>query len=448
MKAESLFRLALTGILLMTPVVGVAQPAAGAADGAVASKSSQPAQSDTQRDENQKLVALNALLLQNEPQALTGIREILKSDSSERLKECAVFILARGKSLQAKELLSQVAQNKFHSTPAVLAEAGTILQKNAPGLQQRPKAIEDRALTLDVEVTDKDGKPVSGLKADDFKILDNQQPQSLISFHAANDASIDADPPTQLILVIDGVNTFGGASETLRAFLLENSGQLALPTSLFFLTVESASLQNAPTRDGKALLKALDKIPARVPRMDIIDRRDHSLQGLYAVAVAESKVPGRKLLIWIGPGWASFINEDQWRKRKDDEKVFSDIVRYSTTLRQARMSVYSIDQRGIGLRPDDYRYKNFLDPVSTPKQAQFGNLDLQVLAMQTGGKVIFDSNDMTNMIHRCMDDARNAYVLRFNPPAATHADEYHSLTVEIDKPGLIAHTRTGYYAQP
>ena len=32
--------------------------------------------------------------------------------------------------------------------------------------------------------------------------------------------------------------------------------------------------------------------------------------------------------------------------------------------------------------------------------------------------------------------------------ARTITDEYHTLEVKVDKPGLTARTRTGYYAQP
>jgi hypothetical protein len=62
----------------MAPVVGVAQTAAGSANGAVATKNSTPAHSDAEGDENLRLVALNALLQKNEPQALAEIREILE----------------------------------------------------------------------------------------------------------------------------------------------------------------------------------------------------------------------------------------------------------------------------------------------------------------------------------------------------------------------------------
>jgi hypothetical protein len=40
------------------------------------------------------------------------------------------------------------------------------------------------------------------------------------------------------------------------------------------------------------------------------------------------------------------------------------------------------------------------------------------------------------------------YTLTFTPPPALRADEYHELRVELNQPGMIPHTRTGYYDEP
>src|SRR5580704_13892139 len=64
----------------------------------------------------------------------------------------------------------------------------------------------NRRITLDVVVTDKSGKPVSGLQQQDFTLLDNKQPQKLLSFQAVDGAKT-ADPPVSVVLVVDEVNT-------------------------------------------------------------------------------------------------------------------------------------------------------------------------------------------------------------------------------------------------
>jgi hypothetical protein len=45
-------------------------------------------------------------------------------------------------------------------------------------------------------------------------------------------------------------------------------------------------------------------------------------------------------------------------------------------------------------------------------------------------------------------DANAFYVLSFDGLAGDGPNEYHTLEIQIDKPGLAARTRSGYYAQP
>jgi VWFA-related protein len=90
----------------------------------------------------------------------------------------------------------------------------------------------------------------------------------------------------------------------------------------------------------------------------------------------------------------------------------------------------------------------FVKGVSTPKQANNGNLMLQVLATQTGGKVLYGTNNIAKMLNQCLADAQEFYVLTFNAPHAAHPDEYNGIQVQVNKSGLKVRTRTGFYAQP
>ena len=55
---------------------------------------------------------------------------------------------------------------------------------------------------------------------------------------------------------------------------------------------------------------------------------------------------------------------------------------------------------------------------------------------------------MAGEIATCVADANGFYVLSFDGPAGDGPNEYHALEIKIDKPGLKARTRSGYYAQP
>jgi hypothetical protein len=124
-------------------------------------------------------------------------------------------------------------------------------------------------------------------------------------------------------------------------------------------------------------------------------------------------------------------------------------VNASTELRQDRITLCSVDQLfpwNAGGARITY-YENFLKGVTSPSQALPGDMGVQVLSAQSGGRVLNSSNDLTTAIATCAADADAFYVLSFDSQPADQADEYHALQVTVDKPGMAARTRTGYYAQ-
>jgi hypothetical protein len=86
--------------------------------------------------------------------------------------------------------------------------------------------------------------------------------------------------------------------------------------------------------------------------------------------------------------------------------------------------------------------------VKNARQVQIGNLALQVLAVQSGGRVLNSSNDVAGEIATSVADANSFYVLTFDGLPGDGPNEYHAIDVKIDKPGLAARTRAGYYTQP
>lgn len=135
---------------------------------------------------------------------------------------------------------------------------------------------------------------------------------------------------------------------------------------------------------------------------------------------------------------------------KIKQQVFDEIVAASDNLRQSRMTLYSIDPLGPGDAGGvrSAYYQEFLKGVTSPSRARLGDLGLQVLAVQSGGRVFNPSNDLTTEIVNCVADADAFYVLSFDTPRADRPNEYHSISVIVDKPGITARTRTGHYAQP
>ncbi len=332
----------------------------------------------------------------------------------------------------------------------------------APASGASPEASTDNhSIWLDVVVTDKAGNAVPGLGEQDFTLLDDKQPRKITSFRAADATSRSTDPALQVIFVIDAVNTgvqsVGYGRLQLSKFLREDDGRLAAPTSLVIFTDTSTLIQPTPTRDGNTLAESLD---SNQPGMRALNRSagfwgaeerlDLSLKALNQLAGYEKTQPGRKLVLWLSPGWPLLTGPNVQLTPKVEQWLFQTIVTVSRELREAGITLYSIDPLGMGDAGGfrTFYYESFLKGVTAYNKVQNGNLALQVLAVQSGGRVMNSDNDVTKEIGDCLKDAKAFYVLSFDSPPADHPDEYHALEVKVAKPGLKARTRTGYYAQP
>jgi VWFA-related protein len=324
-----------------------------------------------------------------------------------------------------------------------------------------PPSSDDRTITLDVVVTDKSGKPVAGLQQQDFTLLDNKQPQKILSFQAKAGAASAADSPLEVILLMDEVNTsFSSVSferTQIENFLRRDGGELPRPVSMVFFNDAGATIGSTSTRDGNALVTELNqsKFGLRTNRRSqgvygAGERLQSSLTVLKQLIDYAGPRPGRKIVIWVSPGWPLLSGPGLQLTAKYKEGLFNDIVALSDGLRRARITLYSIDPLGMSDAggPRTSYYLEFVKAVKKPSQVQIGNLGLQVLATQSGGRVLNSSNDIAGEIATCIADANAFYVLSIESAAGDGPNDYHSLDVKIDKPGLTAHTRLGYYAQP
>jgi VWFA-related protein len=329
-----------------------------------------------------------------------------------------------------------------------------------PGSAQQSPA-PNRQITLDVVVTDKSGKPVSGLEQKDFTLLDNKQPQKILSFQAVNGSASAPDPPVEVILLSDEVNTgFTNVSVErgqIEKFLQHEGGELPRPVSIAFLSDSGIKIGDVTTQDGKALVAELDRNKAGLRSITrdqgyygAADRVGLSLHALEELAAFETPRPGRKLVIWLSPGWPFLTGPRELLSSKQQLEIFQQIVRISGELRSARITLYSIDPLGANDAGSSrlFYYQEFVKGVKKPGQVQVADLALQAIATQTGGRVLNSSNDVAGEIATCLADANTFYVLTFEGLPGDGPDEYHALEIKLDRPGLKALTRTGYYAQP
>ncbi len=339
---------------------------------------------------------------------------------------------------------------------ALLLGAGAVSaqQPDSPTLQTRT-APRSRTISLDVVVTRKPGEPVSGLTAKDFTLLEDKKPKEITSFQAVDGSK----EPVEAVLLIDSINTeysvVAQARIQIDKFLRANGGKLALPTALAVFGNSGIQMQGAYSRDGNGLAAALDKYTIGLREIGrsggaqgAEERLNDSLKAIRTLTAYESGRPGRKIILWVSPGWPLLSGPRIDLTGDQQEAIFSEITWLSTGLREARTTVYSVNPLGVGESVGQaFYYEQFLSGVKKPGEVNLGNLGLQVLATQTGGLVL-NSTEVSALLEECVADNAAYYRISFEPAPTETRDVYHSLKVTVAEPGLTAFTRTGYYAEP
>jgi VWFA-related protein len=336
-------------------------------------------------------------------------------------------------------------------------------------------SLTTRLVVLDVVVTDKAGQIVRGLGKEDFTILEDGAAQSVRSFEGLEkhalppevkiestaDLAKAPDAPVS-ILVLDELNTAFGdmsfARASLTSYLNHQPAVLTQPTTLLVVNNSKFQVLQDYTLDREKLLAVLRKhfpeYPWRLMRSGkggpgAAERLAMSLGSLEQVAQASSGHPGRKNLIWVGRGFPA-INTKESTDR--EAAVLLQAMQHAfDILRDARITMSSIDptiaSSGTTLieTPDDLdsaENDNGTDPLA-------GDMNFELLAPATGGRVYNSRNDVDAMIGTTIRDGSNYYTLTYKPGNGSDAAQpYRRIQIKMNRPGLKATTRNGYYIQP
>jgi VWFA-related protein len=325
-----------------------------------------------------------------------------------------------------------------------------------PAIAPPGPSSSSQQIHLDVVVDSKSGQPVNYLGQQDFTVLDNKSPRPITSFKVLT----AAQEPLSVILFIDAVNTpyelVGDLRNQTEKFLKANEGALTHPTSIAVLTDDGVQLPKAFSTNGMALSNDLEHRQIGLRQFNDTtsfsagDRFLISIKALHELNLFAARLPGRKIILWISPGFP-LVSGPSYNPLtfKAEETIFRDVIYFSGELRQDRITLYNIDPVGTAQTTfSENYYQTFVKGVTKPVDAQLADLSVQVLSAQTGGLALVSDNDIAGMIQKCIADAKSWYEITFDPPPTGKPNEYHHIEVRVDQPGLVARTYTGYYANP
>ena len=343
------------------------------------------------------------------------------------------------------------------------------------------------------------GAPATGLKKEDFTVLDNGKPQK-ISFFSIRSAPASGSPSVPLppgavsnrterddeasahatVLLIDQKNT----PQATQAFAIQRivkfvearrnkSDRIGIYT--FGKDGKLQVLQDL-TDDGELLSRAANSLKAQDPSYrssDTTDMTDRAATELIEFLIREraldtkqvleattrhlATVPGRKSLIWLSTGFP-LAWPPQPGPLPPDIDFNPDVEETARLLNDANVALYAVDARGLRVAPDGAtgisdaehagpRQPGLLRPTPRGGDGYPAGLDTMAkLSGLTGGLLYTNDNGIEDLIRSAMDDGELTYTLGFYPMQEAQDGTWHSLKVEVAKSGVNLRYRENYFA--
>ncbi len=274
--------------------------------------------------------------------------------------------------------------------------------QNAPVIRSTTHLVQ-----ISVVVTDKKGQPVTGLKKEDFTVLDEAHPQQIAFFSAeapaapANGTAATArlpknvytnrydlkglDPGAVTVILFDSLNTSSQDQQYVREQVIkflktvkaqDHVAVYALTTQLLLLhefTQDSAALVGAASRFNTKELAAheasnpaffdipelsgapgwqrfqaaLNDIDARIADQKKADRAEATAEAFSAIANHVAAIPGRKNLIWVSGSFPLQVVVD-FTDPTRVSRPFGDFgAQAARALNRVDMVLYPVDATGV-----------------------------------------------------------------------------------------------------
>jgi VWFA-related protein len=169
----------------------------------------------------------------------------------------------------------------------------------------------------------------------------------------------------------------------------------------------------------------------------------NTLIGLERLVRSAKNLPGRKVLFFLSGG---FLIEN---RRGDSMNKLRDIT---SAAAKSGVVIYSMDARGLVADLHDASIETPFDPSGQLQSATRGELTasqngMYALAADTGGRAIFNTNDLRQGLQPAIKETSTYYLLAWKPDAeAQKKGRFRSLEVKvIGRPDLTVRVRKGFF---
>ena len=344
-----------------------------------------------------------------------------------------------------------------------------------PAAQQVPQQPSDspvfrgsvQSIEVDVRVTDREGRIVRGLTREDFTLLEDGKPQPIAT---ASFVDLEIESPIRRMIpgVIDsdvatnagvgrmwvillgssaGSGPSGRASRARQAARTFVEQALGPNDQVAVINVHGTmSTAQAFTRNRTLLLDAINRLDEEPSNPFNTTRTAY--QVLEDVSNRLGRLAGRKAILFFDPptffgpeGPPALDSQGRAASRQTDVSDYNVQRDALAAATRNNVAIYVVSTTGIqGVEPDR-------------PAVQAGGTGLlkaiagqQVLADETGGDSIVNTNNYLAGYERFVQDSNQYYLLGYSPQVEHRDGEFHRVTVQVNRPGLIVRARSGYYA--
>ena len=178
-----------------------------------------------------------------------------------------------------------------------------------------------------------------------------------------------------------------------------------------------------------------------------------TLGALNFIVRGMSELPGRKSVVMFSDGFKIMSRRDNTLSNR----VIDSLRRLADLANRASVVVYTVDARGLpvlGFTAEDNlsgRSTQQLADLRSQRSNDYFDTQsgLQMLAAETGGLFLHDTNDLGGAVRRVLDDQKGYYLIGYRPDASLFETvkgrrQFNSYQVKVKRPGLHVRYRSGF----
>jgi VWFA-related protein len=370
--------------------------------------------------------------------------------------------------------------------------------------QDSPEAVQPTTIIrvgvdlirLDASVTDEKGRPVTDLRAEDFRLtVDGKpwkvdaaaffgrwtsRPADAAAAALAEQIEHTSGRDRSFLFLIDDLNisfmSMHAARRALNAFAAGwNSEEAFLGLRATSDDARDIVLSRNPARFDEAIQNIRYNVmadkgvsssvssdpdfgPSFMGSNPALARanRARRIRSLIATINSLRSVPGRKALVFVSeglsvPGSRGDLGvSSPFDSLFDDSEDDSAVRMIVEVANRASVVIYTLDPSGLladfpgsGAQSAPSLPGSSLDRLSM--QGTLGRL-----ASDTGGLSVYNRNDLKRGLIDVVDDQRSYYLIGFEPPHSAFEKSggrprFHRVRLSVDRPGVRVRTRTGFY---